>query len=351
MKSSEMLKCLLVAALFSSCPFRVDAQRRTAAPSLEALPRIPIDTLDTNDGIGKVVIYTNNTWEYFYPDEERIVAKEIYREHWDTTRVFAYTDIELSDLPTVTELELIEDISHYHSPIVGNVLSKYGVRRGHRHQGVDIPLKVGEPIYATFAGRVRYSRYNTGGYGNLVIIRHENGLETWYAHLSRRNVNSGDYVKAGTVIGFGGNTGRSRGPHLHFEMRYCDQTFDPENLIDFPSGDLRYQTFELRKSYFSIYSRASENLEEEDYDEQLLAAEGSVTSEDILDNIAKQQGSDDRTRLGSSSSSDPLYHTIRKGENLSRIARMYGTSVRRLCELNNIKETSVIRYGQKLRVR
>ena len=97
---------------------------------------------------------------------------------------------------------------------------------------------------------------NTGGFGNLVIVRHPNGLETWHAHLSKLNVQVNEYVKTGQVIGFSGNTGRSRGPHLHFEMRYCDQTFDPEFIIDFPTGCLKYHTFALEKSFFNIHSRA-----------------------------------------------------------------------------------------------
>ena len=204
---------------------------------------------------------------------------------------------------------------------------------------------------SAFGGRVRYAQYNTGGYGNLVILRHPNGLETWYGHLSRCNVAPGDYVKAGTVIGFGGSTGRSSGPHLHFEVRYKDQAFDPEHLIDFATGDLRYQTFVLNRSELSIYSRATDGLEEKvDYDGTLLAADqdGELTSEDILDNIeASQREAVAREKA----KTDPLYHTIRKGDYLGKIARQYGTTVRRLCQLNNITEKTIIRAGHKLRVR
>lgn len=319
---------------------------------MEDLPRRAIDTLATEDVNTKIVIYTNNTWDYYYPDLEKRMDKDIYRHNWVNDHVFAYTDIQLKDLPQVTEIDLIRRYEDFHSPTVGTVFSKYGSRGRRSHQGVDIPLALGEPIYAAFDGKVRYSQYNTGGYGNLVIIRHENGLETWYAHLTRCNVKVNDYVSAGTVIGFCGSTGRSRGPHLHFEVRYCDQTFDPEFIIDFSTGDLRYQTFELNKSFFSIYSRASENLEEdEDYDKILLAvnsADGEISSEDILNNIAASE----KTAVSKEkSTTDPLYHTIRKGDYLGKIARQYGTTVKKLCQLNSISENTIIREGRRLRVR
>lgn len=104
------------------------------------------------------------------------------------------------------------------------------MRRRRKHQGIDLPLNTGDPIYATFNGKVRISipSSKSGGYGNLIVIRHDNGLETFYAHLSERSVQADEWVEAGQIIGYGGSTGRSTGPHLHFETRYCGQSFDPE---------------------------------------------------------------------------------------------------------------------------
>lgn len=107
----------------------------------------------------------------------------------------------------MVDLNLVKDLSGFKAPVVGSVLSKYGPRGRRNHNGVDIPLKIGEPIYAAFDGKIRYAKYNTGGFGNLVIVRHENGLETWHAHLSKLNVKVNDYVKCGQVIGFCGSTG------------------------------------------------------------------------------------------------------------------------------------------------
>ena len=349
-RNTSAAKAIVCTVVLWTIPLLLAAQR--SVPKLEDLPRWAIDTLDTDDSNIKIVIFTNNTWCYYYPDLNERMDREVYREHWVNDRVFAYTDIQLKELPPDIDLQLIDQYGDFHAPAIGKVFSKYGTRGRRRHQGVDIPLCVGAPIYAAFNGKVRYARYNTGGYGNLVIIRHENGLETWYAHLTRCNVAQDDYVTAGTVIGFCGNTGRSRGAHLHFEMRYCDQAFDPEHLIDFSTGDLRYQTFALDRSFFSIYSRASETLEEEDdYDESLLAVhspDGELTSEDILENI---ESTTQAAIKQEQAKTDPLYHTIRRGDYLGKIARQYVTTVKRLCQLNNISEDAIIREGRKLRVR
>ena len=193
-----------------------------------------------------------------------------------------------------------------------------------------------------------------------MIIRRPNGLETWYAHLTKRNVGSEEYVRAGQVIGYGGSTGRSRGPHLHFEIRYCDQTFDPERLLDFETGQLKYQTFALEKSYFNIRSRASDQLEDHDtFEEYAFAAPGEegeeLTSEEIIRRIenggATRATTTASASAAASSSGDATYHTIVSGDMLGKIARRYGVSVGQICRLNNMRETDVLKLGRKLRVR
>ena len=185
-----------------------------------------------------------------------------------------------------------------------------------------------------------------------MIVRHRNGLETWNAHLSKLNVKPNDYVKAGQVIGFSGNTGRSRGPHLHYEMRYQDQTFDPE------TGQLKYQTFALEKSFFNIHSRASEILEEEDeYDLPLLTSNdsGDSTSQDILDQIAEAQQKEKKAAVQQKqagiSSSGAIYHTIKSGDMLGKLAIRYGVTIDQICRLNGITRNTVLRLGKKLRIK
>ncbi len=313
---------------------------------IEDLPRIAMDTLPTHSPSAKIIIYTNNTWEFYFPGLDTLISKNVYNNHWVTDQVFAYKGMSADNLPATMEFELFSRINDYKCPVVGRVTSRYGIRRGRNHNGVDIPLKLREPIYAAFPGRVRYSRYNSGGYGNLVIVRHDNGLETWYGHLSKSNVEVGDFVLAGSVIGFAGSTGRSSGVHLHFEVRYQDLTFDPERIFDFETGDIRYQNFVLEKSFFNIRSNASEMLEDADEELALLAtADGeAITSEDILANIEKIQ-EEEAKRL------EPVYYTIKSGDTLSRIASRNGTTVSELCRLNGISRNSIIRAGRQLRIK
>lgn len=152
--------------------------------------------------------------------------------------------------------------------------------------------------------RISIPSSKSGGYGNLIVIRHDNGLETFYGHLSERIVHADEWVEAGQIIGYGGSTGRSTGPHLHFETRYCGQSFDPERLIDFQSGNLRRETFLLKKSYLDIHSNASQDFEDEEAE-----ANDEKRAEEARKALASAQ-----------------YHRIRSGDTLGGIAVHYGTT-------------------------
>ena len=303
---------------------------RLARKRIESVPAIDslavLDTLPSGDDAVQVVLFANSTWKYI---RNRAVQKDstIFEKYWDNEKLFPYKDVEYSSLPKSLVIDLVDSTDGYHTPYKPSpIRSRYGPRRGRAHQGVDLALKAGEKIYATFSGRVRISQYNKGGYGNLVIIRHDNGLETFYGHLSERMVEPNQWVEAGQVIGLGGSTGRSTGPHLHFETRYYGQSFDPERLIDFKSGTLCRETFLLKRSYFSIYSRAGQDFEDEIANEEL---------------DKKEQAEREAMR----------YHKIRSGDTLGAIARKYGTTVNNICRLNGIKSTTILRIGRTLRVR
>ena len=292
---------------------------------------IAVDTLPSGNEAVMIVLFNDNTWKY-RRNRNYVKDSEVYTRCWDTTKLFPYRDVvALSDLPRSVDIQLVDSLKCYHYPYKASIRSKFGMRRRRKHQGVDLPLKTGDPIYATFNGRVRISlpSSKTGGYGNLIVIRHDNGLETFYGHLSERIVHAGEWVEAGQIIGYGGSTGRSTGPHLHFETRYCGQSFDPERLIDFQSGILRRETFLLKRSYLDIHSNASQDFEDEE-DE----AKEQKRAEEEKKALANAQ-----------------YHRIKSGDTLGAIAIRYGTTVTRLCQLNGISRNTTLRIGRSLRVK
>ena len=286
---------------------------------------LTVDTLQTGNDAVKIVLYNDNTWRYI---RSRDIPQDstVYSKYWDTENVSPYNTVELNSLPSSVAIALVDTLKHYHYPYKGKISSRYGPRRGRNHHGVDIPLKVGDSIYAPFDGRVRYSKDTKTGYGNLIVIRHDNGLETYFGHLSARKVEPGEWVTAGQLIALGGSTGRSTGPHLHFETRYYGQSFDPERLIDFNSGLLRRETFMLKRSYFNIYSKYDQNFDDE---------------------IANEE--DDKKEAAAAAA--VRYYTVRKGDTLGRIAINNHTTVARLCQLNGIKSNTILKIGRRLRVR
>ena len=315
-------------------PIRLDTIRTQLVvprPALEPVksltksPSDPIDTLDTANEHIKVVLHADNTWRYYKtPGFQQVIG--VFDEYWNETQSNPY-GIEQNDLPEQWSIWLVDSLDQYHCPFQGTIhpRGKFGVRRGRRHQGVDIPLKTGDPIYATFTGKVRMSKY-FGAFGNLIVIRHDNGIETFYAHLSKRNVEVGDWVNAGDVIGLGGSTGRSTGPHLHFETRYNGFAFDPQWLIDFENGLLRHRLFVLKKKYFNIYSNYEQDFEDEMKNEE---------------DDKKEDAEREAMR----------WYTIKSGDTLGRIAINNGTTVSELCRLNGISRTTTLKIGRKIRVR
>lgn len=285
----------------------------------------PIDTLDTASEFIKVVLYGDHTWEY-HKLPGFVQDKDVFEKNWDSGCTNPYK-MQYADMPYSWAIWLVDSLGQYHCPYQGDVhyRGKFGVRRGRRHQGIDLPLKTGTPIYAAFTGKVRVSQ-RMGGYGNIVIIRHENGIETFYGHLSERKVKAGDWVNAGEVIGLGGSTGRSTGPHLHFETRYQGFAFDPQWLIDFKTGELRHRLFILKKKFFDIHSNYAQNFEDEWKNEEDDKAEDAEKAA-------------------------MRYYKIKSGDTLGSIARRNGTTVSALCKLNGITPKTTLRIGRTIRVK
>ena len=296
-----------------------------SGPEFNTTDALVVDTIPSSSEGLSIVLYNDNTWRFVRNRNIDVLDETVYTSDWDTTKIQVYKT-ELKDLPISMVIDLVDSLKSYHYPHKGRVTSKYGPRRRRVHQGTDIDLETGEPIYATFDGRVRITTYIKGGYGNMVIIRHDNGLETYYAHLSEINVKPNQWVTAGQVIGKGGNTGRSTGSHLHYEIRYKGQTFDPERLIDFTTGTLRRETFLLKSTYFSPYSRFTQDFDEEVQsveEDKKIAAEAAARK----------------------------YHIVKRGDTLGRIAINNHTTETKLCQLTGIKKTTVLQIGLRIRVR
>ena len=297
------------------------------------------DTLDTGNPAVKVVLYDNGTYRYV-KDPSQVAADSVFTECWDTRNVNPYKSLP-DPIPDRFSLWIVDTLDSYVCPYQTHPRSLFGYRHGRRHQGIDLPYSKGTPVPVAFDGKVRISDY-VGGYGNLVVVRHANGLETFYGHLSERRVNPGDWVSAGDIIGLGGSTGRSTGPHLHFETRYKGAAFDPSWLIDFESGQLRHRLLKIRSWYFNPNQRYVQDVDDED----------EIFRTDEEDRIAaEEQAKKDAAARAAAEAKAMKYHTIRSGDTLSGIAKKYHTTVRSLCQLNGIKETTILRVGRKLRVR
>ncbi len=275
-----------------------------------------IDTLATPDKYVKIILFDDHTWDYIELERPDIDTTGLF-EDWNIESIHAYRDVKVSDLPEEVDLLLVDSAHHFVAPYVGRRSSTFKFRKGRPHNGIDIPLRVGDTIRSPFDGVVRYvgGGKATGGYGNLVVVRHPNGLETYYGHLSQRLVVENDLVAAGDPIGLGGSTGRSTGPHLHMETRYMGKPFDPERVINFDNGTLRDTVLTLKRHYFNVNSHYG------------------------------------MTDAQSKKATDAVYYKVKKGDTLGKIAQKNGTTVNAICKLNGISSKKVLQIGQRLRVR
>ena len=226
-------------------------------------------------------------------------ADDLYPE-WSNDYAHKYTNVVIPD-------SLLIDLTGFCMPTENtkvNDIFGYRPRRRRVHYGLDIKVERGDTIRAAFDGKVRYCSYQRRGYGHYVVIRHPNGLETLYAHLTSKLVAENEVVRAGDPIGLGGNTGRSTGPHLHFETRLLGKALDPALFFDFPNQTATGDSYLYTKPKKKVYDP-----------------------------------------------SDPdTYYKVRSGDSLSRIAARKGVSVKQLCKLNGITTQTTLRVGQVLRL-
>jgi hypothetical protein len=167
-----------------------------------------------------------------------LTEDSLYTQNWSNASVFINQKTTIADLPELIKIPLVDSNHKFQLTWYGKLNSKYGPRWGSMHKGLDLFLRKGDTVVSAFNGVVRYAKFNSGGYGNCIVVRHTNGLETIYGHLSQIDVVENQYVQAGELLGLGGTTGHSSGPHLHFETRYKDFAIDPEQYYDTETGQL-----------------------------------------------------------------------------------------------------------------
>lgn len=229
------------------------------------------------------------------------------------------------------------DLRHFTMPTTSRVItSNFGSRWGRQHKGLDIKVYIGDTIRAAFSGKVRIVRYEAGGYGKYIVIRHNNGLETIYGHLSKQLVEENQEVRSGEVIGLGGNTGRSTGSHLHFETRLCGVALNPALMFDFRAQDVTGDYYAFNKE---TYDRESTNATRLRGKQDSSTYASSDSSDDYATNKRTTSGLTDQIS----------YHKVKKGETLERIAKMRGVTVEKICKLNHITKKMRLRPGQILR--
>lgn len=256
---------------------------------------------------------------------------DIYEEGWDSKRVNAYVGVDVPYSKTI-------DVSNFCMPHPGYVTSPYGYRRRFRrmHKGVDLKLYVGDTIRAAFDGKVRLTNFERRGYGKYVIVRHSNELETVYGHLSQFLVEPDQYVKAGDPIALGGNTGRSTGPHLHFETRFMGYAINPAAIFDFANQTVHTDTYTFTKDTYQ---------DARNFDPSANTEYAKVFNQNHPRPTNVASSSSSSSRGGSAT------YRVRKGDTLSRIASRNGVSVRKLCRLNGLTTHSTLRPGQRLKLR
>ncbi len=256
-------------------------------------------------------------------------ASDLYQ---DWNNIYAHKATEMPDSFRI-------DLRNFCMPTSSRVLtSNFGARWGRQHKGLDIKVYIGDTIRAAFPGKVRIVRYEGRGYGKYVVIRHNNGLETIYGHMSAQLVSENQEVRAGDPIGLGGNTGRSTGSHLHFETRLCGVALNPALMFDFRNQDVTGDFYTFRKS---TYNRESAEATR-------LRGAGGVVADSGLD-IPQSATASRLTSRNAAKHAAARFHKVGKGDTLYSIARKRGTSVDQICKLNNIKKTHKIRPGQILR--
>ncbi len=327
----ETIKTSLLAIAFAAAAaFTADAQTSYQLPGQHAAQHS--DLLAHQQDLGNQINLSVNNYINFEEEEEPEL--DIYTEGWDSNMVNCYQNM---DVPQTVKI----DVSNFSMPHPGYLTSPYGYRKRFRrmHKGVDIKVNIGDTIRAAFDGRVRLTKFERRGYGYYVVVRHTNDLETVYGHLSRFLVEPGTYVKAGDPIALGGNTGRSTGPHLHFETRYMGYAINPSAIFDFANQTTHTDTYTFDKNTYQNARNFSPEANAE-YAQAYRRNHPATAS-------VQNKSTNSTATTGRASQT----YRVRKGDTLGRIASSHGTTVAKLCKLNGIKASDKLKIGQRIKIR
>ena len=300
-----------------------------ACMSLTAVPTMGQDLLARQAPIDKKMKAVDSVAlsRLIQTEQMETPAADLY-EDWNN--VYAHKATELPDTFRI-------DLRNFCMPTDNRVVtSNFGRRWGRQHKGIDVKVYIGDTIRAAFSGKVRMVRYDRNGYGKYVVIRHGNGLETIYGHMSKQIVEENQIVTAGEPIGLGGNTGRSPGSHLHFETRLCGVALNPALMFDFRNQDVVGDTYMFYRNRYESESVIANRL-------RGVGGSGNnvgENEEDLELAIAAPEAS---------YAKDVKFHKVKSGETLSSIAKKRGTTVDELCKLNHIGKRIRLMPGQILK--
>ncbi|MDO4931316.1 MAG: peptidoglycan DD-metalloendopeptidase family protein [Prevotellaceae bacterium] len=268
-------------------------------------------------------------------EESRLAVNNLY-DDWNNT--YAHRATELPDSFRIS-------LKNFCMPTVSRVVtSNFGARWGRRHKGLDIKVYIGDTIRAAFSGKVRMVKYEAAGYGKYVVIRHNNGLETIYGHMSAWLVEENEVVKAGQPIGLGGNTGRSTGSHLHFETRLCGVALNPALMFDFRNQDVVADYYMFRRDSYEQESVVANQLRGKIGNGGYVASDVKGETVPGANSVKQKESRDTEER-----NADIRYHKVAAGETLYSIAKRRKVTVDELCRLNHLTRDIKVRPGQLLR--
>lgn len=347
---------------------------------------------------GRKVWYSHPSLDFSTSDSiaANILSENVlFKEFWNNEMTFSYDDFDPAVLPEIIELPLISGEEKFVLTWYGGLTSSYGPRWGRMHHGLDLHLRTGDTVVSAFDGIVRFAGYNKSGFGNCVVVRHLNGLETLYGHLSKISVVPNQFLMAGELLGLGGSTGRSSGPHLHFETRYKDYSFDPLLIIDRQTYGLKSDKLVISKKTLLKKRYATDKSLNKKSDDANIDKSGPETNSGVVPEadtvkfvppviVADETQEEDKEKIVQTpknpvekkkdhtskpvdpkktnkpvekkeikpkKKAEPAFHIVKSGENLWVISRKYGMGTEKLAKLNNLNPNSILQPGQKLRLK